>query len=1088
MKIWRDTEGKITHYQGLLFDVTEQIQLDKERQEVLDLLQLVINGLPDPIMLIGLNYELKMANQAAYNEYGASDEEFTHCYQLYENRGMPCGELCPIQIVQKKLKPVTVLRNVKDLDGSARTLEVVVSPIFDDEKLVSFVEVYRDITERIYNDNILRQHSRIVEHSASAIIVTDVKGNIVFTNPAFTRNTGYSAEEVLGKNPRILKSLETPRAVHQNLWNTILAGDVWQGELHNKKKNGESYWEQATISPVKNAEGAITHFVAIKDDITDRKKTEQKIAQHVAQLEALRKMNIDIASELDLETVLHSVTTKAIELLPATLGGIHLYSPEENVLKWTVAINHPIPVGYIIKPYEGFSGQVWKANKTLIIGDYNSWEGSIEDFADKKIHASIGTPILWGTELLGLIVLNANESDTFSKKDAELLELLAVQAAIAIRNARLFAAEQQAREEAQTLQTTMQSLTSSLELGDVLHAILVELNKVVPYDSCSILQCDNDELEILAGRGFANWDEIKNIRFSLNNPENASAEVIRERKPLILNNAPEKYSSFLVEEIQRIEIKSWLGVPLLLNNVVVGLIALDHSDVGFFSEWHANVVQSFAQQAAIALKNARLFADVQQAKERAEALRHEAEYANRAKSIFLANMSHELRTPMNAILGFTQILAQDENLTPHQRENLEIIEHSGDHLLTLISEILDISKIEAGRLELSPEHFDLYKLLDTIESIFHLHAQEKGLFLTIKWDANLPQFVFADEGKIRQILINLIGNAIKFTTTGGITVRAKSAEQTDAKKTMLIFEVQDTGPGVTKEDENALFEPFVQTKTGEASKVGSGLGLSIARQYARQMNGDLVVGETHDGKGALFIFSVLTEMSEASLLSTSETKGRVLGLSPGQPRYRILIVEDNYANRAVMREVLRVAGLEVRTANDGEQGVLLNREWQPDLIFMDIQMPNVNGYEAAAQIKTERNAPVIAITAGVFETDRKPILESGFDDLILKPVRIDAIWAILEKHLQAELIYAVEEESQPQQISKSLDEALRTLPDEQVTRLQKAAIEANRITTFAVIDEIRTVDAELADGLTALVDNFRFDKLVELTTKEEQHD
>ena len=1352
MQIHRAENGLPTYYQGLLSDITEQVNINEERQKVLEWLQTIINGMPDPIMLIGLDFELQMVNKATQDEHLAytrgEAEKPSYCYQLYEQRSTPCDSFCPLQKVRETLEPVTIIREVEQENGNKRTIEIVASPVFDTSgKLTSFIETHRDITERLQIDDLLRQHARIVEQTASSIVVTDTQGNIVFTNPAFTEITGYTAEEALGKNPRILKSPDTPQELHRNLWRTILRGDVWRGEFHNKKKNGEDFWEQATISPVKNTEGKTTHFVAIKDDITGRKKAEadrresedkfrnlvqqsddgimlvssdgfvlewnqgmtkitgityeeaigrhfselqhsllpkerqspemmktlragadallkdqqlignrlleeqkvqhrdgsfrdlqlsafrieidndfmmgvfsrditkqkravddlreseerfralvenapvgivtcdvkgqiihaneavleilgspsfeatrqinvltfpllidagisdliqqcittgeiiltesrytskwgrtadwqmalapvkdshggvvlvemliediterkqaeQEVIRHIARLEALRNMSIKIASELDIESVLKLVVAEAIEFLPATFGGIHLYLPDENLLRWTVAINHPVPVGFLMEPSAGFAGKVWQANRTLIIDDYKNWDGHIPEIAEKNIRASIGTPILWGDQFLGAIVLQADEPGVFSEKDAELLELLAAQAAVTIRNARLFEDERQAREEAQTLQAVTQALTSSIELGEVLQAILIELHKVVPYDSCSILQCSDDELEIIAGYGFANWDRIKGLRFSLDDIENPSSKVVLERKPVILKNAQESHTSFLREEILKIPIHSWLGVPLLLDGVSVGLIALDHSEICFFNERHALVAQSFAQQASIALRNARLFSDAQRAKEHAENLRQEAERANRAKSVFLANMSHELRTPMNAILGFTQILAQDENLTPQQRENLGIIEHSGDHLLNLISEVLEISKIEAGRMALSSEHFDIHRLLDTIQGIFQLRAQEKGLLLHVERDARLPHYVFADEGKIRQVLINLIENSIKFTAKGGITLRVQyTSTDADAKNT-IIFEVEDTGPGISKEDEEGLFEPFVQTKVGEKSKVGSGLGLSIAREYARLMNGDLVLGGTTAEKGALFVFSVQIEMSEASRLSKSESRGRVLGVSPGQPTYRILVVEDNYANRAVLREVLRVSGLEIRTADDGYQGVQINREWQPDLIFMDIQMPQVNGYEATAQIKAERDVPVIAITAGVFETERKEILASGFDDLILKPLRIDSVWTVLEKHLDVEFVYAAAgtEQQQPQHSQVSLVDGLQKLSETQIARLRQAAIEANRSHTYAVIEEIRAMDAELAQGLTELVDNFRFDKLVALTT------
>ena len=766
-----------------------------------------------------------------------------------------------------------------------------------------------------------------------------------------------------------------------------------------------------------------------------------------------------------------TIVNKAINLLSGTLGGIHLYKPEKNLLEWTTS-KHPIQTGFTLQRGEGLAGKVWDTKKTIIINDYSHWENRVDALKSFNPKASIGVPIQWDNKFLGVIIISSKKISSFSEKDAELLNLLASQAAVAIHNAHLFDAERQARKEAQTLQIATQAISSSLNLSDVLNTIITELQKVVPYDSCSVLKIDETHVEIIAGAGFLNWDEIKGLRFLLGDEvDNPSSSVVRTHQPFIVDDVS-IYPSFQQEEVSQEKTTSWLGVPLIIEKEVVGVIAIDKHKKAFFNKHHANIAESFATQAALAMKNAELFAA-------AEESRLDAEKANQAKSIFLANMSHELRTPMNAILGFTQILEKDENLSPHQRENLNIIGRSGDHLLNLISEILEISKIEAGRATLSLDHFDLYLLLDTIEAMFQLRAREKGLLLTIERDPELQQYIYADEGKIRQVLINLLGNAVKFTSKGIITLRVKCLYSIGK----ITFEVQDTGEGISLEEQDKLFQPFYQTSSGRSAKAGTGLGLSIAREYARLMGGDLVIADTPDGKGTLFIFTAEVDKTEASLISTLEPRGKVLGLEAGQPVYRILIVEDNLDNQAVLTEILSISGLETRIAENGQEGVEMSKNWQPDLIFMDIQMPVMDGYEATTLIKETGNIPIIALTAAAFEHDRKTMLASGFDDLVIKPLRTEHILELLEQYIHVKFIYANTDRGATKERDRLTPSDLQHLSENLIERLNLAAELVNRKEIYAIIKEITPLDENLASSLSALVDDFQFDILIELTEK-----
>ena len=277
--------------------------------------------------------------------------------------------------------------------------------------------------------------------------------------------------------------------------------------------------------------------------------------------------------------------------------------------------------------------------------------------------------------------------------------------------------------------------------------------------------------------------------------------------------------------------------------------------------------------------------------------------ANRAKSTFLANMSHELRTPMNAILGFVQLMKRDKGLNAEQRENVNIIERSGEHLLALINDVLSISKIEAGHVALNEHPFDLPRMLDGLRETFRLKAESKGLGFDVDLSDDMPRYVRGDEAKVRQVLINLLGNAFKFTETGGVVLRASWR---DAR---AVFEVEDTGRGIASEEIDKLFGAFVQTESGRLSQEGTGLGLAISRSFARLMGGDITV-ESEPGHGTVFRVELLLPATDAVIHESNPRP--VIGLEPGQPLFRILVVDDTLENRKLLVKLLGAIGFQMR--------------------------------------------------------------------------------------------------------------------------------------------------------------------------------
>lgn len=526
-----------------------------------------------------------------------------------------------------------------------------------------------------------------------------------------------------------------------------------------------------------------------------------------------------------------------------------------------------------------------------------------------------------------------------------------------------------------------------------------------------------------------------------------------------------------------------------------------------------------------------VIADISDRKQAEAALKQAveaAENANRAKSIFLANMSHELRTPLNVILGFTQLLLRGGALNPQQQEQLNTINRSGEHLLTLINDVLEMSKIEAGRITLNENDFDLLGLIDWLYQMFQFKAQSKGLKLALERQSALPAYIRTDESKLRQVLVNLLGNAVKFTEQGQVVLRVwgeegnsslvsghSSLAEADRTKdkgqskiqnpkphATLYFAVEDTGPGIAPEELEHLFEAFVQTETGRKSQEGTGLGLAISQKFAHLMGGEISVTSVV-GEGATFRLSIQAQVVEAAGHLHGTSHQQVIGLAPGEPTYRILIVEDRLENRQILVELLAPIGFEVQEAANGEEAIAQWEAWSPHFIWMDIRMPVMNGYEATKRIKaacaaTGQEPPiVIALTGSVFEEDRRIALSMGCNDFVRKPFKAEVIFEKMAEYLGLQYVYAepqsyptfvvsAKQHSQPAVNEESMPFTLTTdsfsvMPVEWVQQLNQAAMKVNAKLVSQLIQQIPEDQASLANALTQLVDDFCFEEIVDLT-------
>ncbi len=987
----------------------------------------VIESATDAIISVDADGRITSWNQGAADMFGYKTEEIL---------GESLTRLMPANIKERFLAAFRRTADTGRLDMAHKTY--VGTGIHKDGREIPieasiatwqtggqryFTGIIRDMTERLRAEAQLHLQAEALAAAANVIVITDRNGVITWVNPAFSEITGYTFGEAVGRQPNILKSDRHEAAFYENLWQTILAGQVWRGEIVNRRKDGSLYIEDMTITPVTNTAGEIDYFIAIKLDITRRRQAEVSLQRRNQELNRLYRASGAFLSEVapDVEALAQVIVTTVQQEFQKSNCSLVLVESGQDALR-RIAVAGPFAeqvsqVGLSLSR-PGIVASAITSGQVYNVADVQKHTGYLAGWPEARSELVI--PLKVGDQVIGAIDMQSDRHNAFDEDDERLLISFAERATLALMNARLFNEVQQRAAQLAALHDIELTISSSLEPDQVYSAIVQQSAELLDCQVAHLVAWDQ---KVQRGTGLASYSPQPNLivdrQFRLED-SGLAPELLESGKPIVVNDAAKNK---LIKPFWRqiFQIQAMLALPLVYRDSVLGFLFLIETErPRVWPTDQIDLAESLAAQTAVALQNTRLYQQTkrhaaeleQRVAQRTEELQRvnaQLLRAMQAKDAFLASMSHELRTPLNAIMLRGEIMQMEGqgDLSQKQKRSLAIIQESANHLLTLINDILDVAKIEAGKLSLTTDPMSVQSLCQSSLRLIKEMASQKQIQVSSDIDEDAV-VLWGDGRRLKQVLVNLLSNAVKFTPEGGqvgLEVRG------DADQDRIRFVVWDTGIGIAEEDMPALFKSFSQIDNSLARKYeGTGLGLALAYRLVALHNGSISV-ESKVGQGSRFTVSLpwppeqrRWKPLEAEGDKQTEDVAEGTAVSPAAAP-KILLADDNKIAVDTLSDYLQFKGYDVIIAYDGLEAVNQAREKKPDLIIMDIQMPGVDGLEAIRRIRADANLadiPIIALTALAMPGDKERCLAAGAIAYYSKPYSLRQLVAAIKTKLNGE--------------------------------------------------------------------------------------
>lgn len=690
----------------------------------------------------------------------------------------------------------------------------------------------------------LRLSQFAMDHALDAIAWIGPDARFLYVNEAACRSLGYSREELLAMTVHDIDPNFGPE-VWPDHWQQIKEQSSFTFESCHRTKDGRVFPVEVTVNFLE-FEGQ-EYNISLARDISQRKQVEADLRRQIEMLTALHNTALDLASQRALPDLLPAIVARAVDLLKAKGGGIYLYRPETDDLE--LGFIHGLSydwLGTVLRRGEGLAGKVLESGQPICVDDYDRWEGRAEQFRGLGPVGAVAVPIRWQGRTLGVLSLLDHAPRTFSPADVALLEQFAPLAAVAIINTQLLEAEQRQRELAETLREVAGVLNASLDRQQVLDLILDQLGRVVTFDSASVMLVTENRLEVVAHRGLWTRDPLLPIPPIQDLPH--VRKVLEGQRPEIIPDIEVDPRWFHRSESQFI--RCWLGVPLVVKGQALGLLNLGHKHPGFYTGREAQIARAFADQAALAIANARLYADLQQRMD--ELQRTQAQLVQSAKMAAIgelaAGVAHELNNPLTSILGFAELVFKNIKADDPIRDDLQVISDETRRARDIVRGLLDFSQ----QVTAPQEKADINQVLRETVALVRQQIKNHHVQLMESYARGLPRLMLS-ANRMKQVFLNLITNALHAMPEGGTL--AVTTERVEGE---VAIRIADTGVGIPAENLSRIFDPFFTTRpVGQ----GTGLGLAVSLGIVREHEGRITV-ESEVGMGSRFTVWLPVDASE----------------------------------------------------------------------------------------------------------------------------------------------------------------------------------------------------------------------------------